>query len=168
MRTKILTIIATSIAIACFTQIANCQTSTNDLTVSAETQLLIETNSTRVFLAVHLINSSDHDVTVLTKHLNVQTEVSTNRTTFVVGYGNSTVTHDGHPIIPSLYDFSPVTLKPNEEALVSQEVLMANSSPSQTNFVVQYTISSEWAKRFSLWSGTAESQPCNPRVRKAR
>ena len=32
----------------------------------------------------------------------------------------------------------------------------------------QYTISPEWAKRFALWSGSAESKPFAARIRKIR
>src|SRR5205085_11521059 len=123
------------------------------------------TNETRVFLTLHLVNSTDHEVTVLTKHLNAGTDYFTNRVTFNVGYSNSPVTHDGHAIVPSLYDLSPVTLKPNEEAFVTQELPMMRPVTSETKFVVRYTISPEWAKRFALWSGSVESKPFTPRIR---
>jgi hypothetical protein len=147
--------------------VADCQTSTNDLTVSADASLLLNTNDTRIFLTIHLVNSSDHELTVLTKHLNIGTAGSTNQMTIEVGYSGS-VKHDGHTIVPSLYDFSPVTLKPNEEAFIAQEVSVPRSVTSATQFVVRYTISPEWAKRFALWSGSVESESFSPRVRTPR
>ncbi|MDB6068662.1 MAG: hypothetical protein JWR26_4870 [Pedosphaera sp.] len=168
MKTKILqTIALTLLCIGAFS-VARAQTNTNDLTLDAEAQILQGTNETRVFLTIHLVNSTDHEVTVLTKHLNVGTDYSTNRVTFVVGYGNSAITHDGHAIVPSLYDFSPATLKPDEEAVVTQELPMLRPVMSETKCVVKYTISPEWARRFALWSGSVESKPFSARIRKPR
>jgi len=168
MKTKTLQAIVMAIVCICTTRVAEGQTSTNDLTVSAEAQLLLDANDTRVFLTIHLVNSSDHDATVLTKRLNVQTSGSTNEMSINIGYG-STVTHDGHTIVPSLYDFSPVTLKPNEEALISQEVPMPpRSLMAETKLVVRYSISPEWARRFALWSGSVESKSFGAIIRKPR
>jgi hypothetical protein len=166
MKTRTLHAIVMAIVCLFTTHVADGQTSTNDLIVSAEARLLLDTNDTRVFLTIHLLNSSDHDATVLTKHLNIQTDGSTNQMSFNVGCG-STVTHDGHTIVPSLYDFSPVALKPNEEALISQEVaLQPRSLMPETKFIVRYTISPEWAKRFALWSGSVESKSFGALIRK--
>ena len=91
--------------------------------------------------------------------------------TFIVGYGDPAIAHDGHTVVPSLYDLSPVTLRPNEEAFVSQETRGMGSPDdvtTDTQLVVRYTISPEWAKRFALWSGAAESKPFTARIRKTR
>lgn len=130
-----------------------------------------DTNGARVFLTMHLINTGDREITVLTKHLNVQVEGSTNQTTFIVGYCDPAIAHDGHTVVPSLYDFSPVTLRSNEEAFVLQETRGMGSLDdvtADTQLVVRYIISPEWAKRFALWSGTAESKPFSARIRKLR
>ena len=136
--------------------------------MTAEAQLLLDTNDTRVFLTIHLLNSTNYEVTVLTKNLNTGIDWSDSPMTFLVGYGNVAITHDGHTIVPSLYDFSPVTLKPNGEAFISQEVHNVSHATAETQFVVRYTISREWAKRFALWSGSAESKPFRARIRKPR
>lgn len=171
MKIKSIQTLVITIACICAAHVAHCQTSANDLTVSAEAQLLQDTNDTRVFLTIHLVNSSDHEITVLTKNLGMQTDGSANQMIFIVGYSNPAVTHDGHTIVPSLYDFSPVTLKPNEEAFVSQEIVGMRSLKQitpETKFTVRYTISAEWAKRFALWSGSVESKSFSPRIRKPR
>ena len=157
-------------AIACIyaAQMGQCQTSSNDLTLTADAQLLMDTNNTRVFLTIHLVNSTDHEITVLTKNLNMGMEAASNQMVFALGYSDPVITHDGHAIIPSLYDFSPVTLKPNEEAFISKEIQNVREAVPETKFVVRYTVSPEWAKRFALWSGSAESKPFTPHVRKPR
>jgi hypothetical protein len=162
---------AVAVVCLCAAHIVQGQTAPNGLTVSAEASVLPDTNGARIFLTLHLINTGDHEITVLTKHLNIQVEGSSKQTTFTVGYGNPAITHDGHPIVPSLYDFSPVTLRPNEEAFVSQETggLDARDEvTANTQLVVRYTISPEWGKRFALWSGAAESKPFTARIRKSR
>jgi hypothetical protein len=171
MKTKTLQSIVLAIVCICSTEIANCQTSTNDLAVSAEAQLLMDSDDPRVFLNIHLINLADHEVTVLTKDLNIEIQRSANQMTFVVGYANPAVTHNSHAIVPSLYAFLPVTLKPNEEAFISKEVAGMRDLKQVTpevKFVVRYTISLEWAKRFSLWNGSVESKAFNARLKKPR
>jgi hypothetical protein len=166
MKTKSLQLVALTLTCICTFATARGQTSTNELMVNAEARILQDTKETRVFLTIHLVNLTDHEVTVLTKHLNAGMDGSANRMTFIVGYGNPAVKHDGHAIVPSLYDFSPVTLKPNEEAFVSQEIPAMRPLTQETQFVVRYTISPEWAKRFALWSGSVESKPFSARIRK--
>lgn len=171
MNTQTLRYLLLILFCACTPLPAQCQSSAPELLVSAEGQLLTATNNTLIFLTIHLVNSSDHDVTVLTKNLSLELDGSATQMNFTVGYSNPAITHDGHPIVPSLYDFSPVTLKPNEEAFVSKEISgMPNLKQitPETKFVVRYTISPNWAKRFSLWSGAAESKPFNARLRKSR
>src|ERR1035441_9599399 len=73
-----------SVTCICTFAIARGQTSPNDLTVNAEAQILQDTNETKVFLTIHLVNSTDHEVTVLTKHLNARMDGSANRMTFAI------------------------------------------------------------------------------------
>jgi len=168
IKTKMKTLQTILLAIICLgtAQSVQSQTSTNDLTMTAEAQLLMDTNNPRVFIVVHLLNTTDHEITVLTKSLNYQLELDGNPMVISLGYGNPALTYEGHPIIPSLYDLSPVTLRPNEEAYFSQEVHSPDPIAPETRFVVRYAITPEWAKRFALWSGTIESKPITPHVRK--
>jgi hypothetical protein len=168
MKTKIIQYIVLAVAFICAAQVGQCQTPSSDLAVTAEAQLQMDTNGTRVFLTIHLINTTDHEVTVLTKNLNMEMEAASNQMVFTLGYSNPVITHDGHAIIPSLCDFSPVTLKPNEEACISKEMHNVKRAVPETQFVVRYAISSEWAKRFALWGGTVQSKPFSPLVRKPR
>jgi hypothetical protein len=171
MKTSTIWTIAATVACLWFAEAARAQVASGGLTVGAEASLLPDTNGARIFLTVHLINTTDHDITVLTRHLNVEVDGSARQTTFTLGYANPAITHDGHPVIPSLYDFSPVTLKPNEEAFVVQETHGLGGPEevtADTQLTVRYTISPDWAKRLGLWSGAAESKPFTARVRHAR
>jgi hypothetical protein len=163
MITKIAHSIAIAIACLCTAQIARCQTPA--LTLTAEAQLLNDNNETKAFLTIHVINSTDHEVTVLTKNLNTTVETNGNQVSISLGYSDPAITHDGHAVIASLYDFSPVTLRPHEEALVRTEINRLSLVVPDTQFVVRYAISPEWAARFALWSGSVESKAFSPRVR---
>lgn len=168
MKIKILQYIVMVMTCVYASQTGQCQTSANDLTLTADAQLWMDTNDIRVFLTIHLVNSTDHEITVLTKNLNMGMEAASNQIIFALGYSAPAITHDGHAIIPSLYDLSPVTLKPNEEAFITKEVHNVRQVVPETQFVVRYAISPEWSKRFTLWSGSVDSKAFNPHVRKPR
>jgi hypothetical protein len=160
--------LALIIASFCFAEAAHSQGNTNGLQVSAQASLRIETNSPRVFLTVQLVNTSDHEITVLTKNLNLDFKPSSDQLELTIGYSGR-VSHGGHLLIPSLYDFAPVTLRPNEAAFIKHEVihgLEALGKRSDLPLVVAYSVSSEWGKRFGVWSGTAKTSPLTATVRK--
>ena len=166
MTARCLACIAIVIACSWGTLKAAAQISTNGLTLSAEAQLLLETNDTRVFLTVHLLNSSDHEIVVLTRGLNAGFVATGKQMSFTFGFGNPSITHEGHKIVPSLYDFSPVTLQPNEEAFFSKEMGGVKQVAPDSHFVVRYEITSEWGKRFTVWCGSVQSKPIRARLRK--
>jgi len=168
MKTRTIQRIILAIACICVPRIAPCQTSANDLMVSAEARVLLETNNTRIFLTVHLVNATDHELTVLTQGLDASTSMDMFGKQMIlhISYANAGVKHDGHQIVPSLYALLPVRLKPNEEAFISKEIHYPKEVTPETQFVVRYTISSEWAKRFALWSGSAQSKPFSASIRK--
>ena len=148
---------------------AESQSSSTGLEVSAEASLLVDTNNPRVFLTVHLVNTSDRELTVLTKQLNLVVQPSSDHLVLSIGYGDPAVTHHGHPVVPSLYDFSPVRLQPNEEALVQREVsggLGVLGKDNDTALVVAYTVSAEWGKRFAVWSGAVMTAPFKASIKK--
>lgn len=143
------------------------QNNSNDLVVTAEASLLPDPQP-RLFLQVYLLNNSDKEITVLTKNLNLSTSSEKQGWTYVLGYEGA-VHHDGNPIMPSLYDFSPVTLKPKEKALITKELTGGRSLRSITNdtpLTLRYVVSKEWGERFKVWSGTTESKPFQAKVRK--
>jgi hypothetical protein len=122
-----------------------------------------------LFLTLELLNTSEHEVTVLTKNLNVGVEPSANSVALSLGYSNPAVTYQGHPVIPSFYEFSPVTLRPHEAALVRQEVargLDVLRDRSDLPLVISYSVSSEWGERFKVWSGTVKTTPITASLRK--
>ena len=172
MKIKILQIIGVIVASVCFSQTASCQTSANGLAISAEGSLLADTNAPQLFLVVHLLNTTNHDIVVLTKKLNCGFDSDEpNKWTCTLGYKDPAVTYQGHLIIPSVSDFSPVTIKPNEEAIITQSVdlsMMQNDLDFQKEFqiTVYYAISPEWGNRFSTWNGSAMAKSFVPTLKK--
>jgi hypothetical protein len=122
MKTKIQKILIVIITCICAAQSARCQTSANGLAVSAEASLSPDTNAPQLFITIHLLNTTNRDLVVLTKKLNFDFDVDASPWTFNIGYNDSGVTYQGHLIVPSVSDFSPVTIKPNEEAFITQLV----------------------------------------------
>lgn len=169
MKPTTLKTLALIIASLCFTGVARSQSSTNELQVKAQASLLTDTNNPRLFLTVYLLNTSDHELTVLTKNLNLGIGGQPDdQMVLEVGYSGS-VGYEGHPIIPSLYDFSPVTLRPNEQAFIRREItngLETLGKRNDTPLVVRYLVSPEWGKRFGVWSGSIATIPFTASVRK--
>jgi len=166
MTLKKLTLVLTFV---CVTWMARSQTNSNGLEVSARASLYTATNTPHLFLTIKLLNTSDHDVTVLTKNLNVGVEPTTNSVVLSLGYGNPLVTYQGHPVIPSLYEFSPVNLRPDEAALVRHEIaagLDVLRTRNDLPLLISYSVSSEWGERFGVWSGTVKTPPITASIRK--
>jgi hypothetical protein len=173
-------------ASVCIAGTAQAQTNSTELAakrlnVTAQAMLRIEPNNPKLFLTVQLINNSDQEVTVLTKSLQVliephQSPDSNGKRSFDqlgLKFGiTGQVTYDGHLLIPSLCDFSPVTLRPNEAAYFSHEVkevgngLALLEKRSDLPLVVKYSVSPEWGKRFAVWSGSVETLPFTATLRK--
>src|SRR5690349_7576457 len=67
---------------------AQSQTNSNGLEVSARASLFTGTNYPQVFLTMKLVNTTHHEVTVLTKNLNVAIEPTTDHLVISLGYCN--------------------------------------------------------------------------------
>ena len=149
------------------------QTNKGGLTVSAEGYLL--TNIVpQLVLTVHLINTTNHDITVLTKEktstpmtmwipINETPEPKTFQCTIGLYH---TSKHQGHLIVPALSELAPVTLKPNEEALVPLTIEQNKEHPNalegvtkDTLIIMRYFVTAEWGTRFGCWSGMVSSEP---------
>jgi len=163
------------VILTCLSSIGSAfgQTNSTELTVNATAALLVQTNKPELFLQIHLINSSDHEIVVLTKNLNWNFETKHEKSWgCTVSYSNPLVTHEGHPVIPSLYELAPVTLQPNEEAfitrLVENDFNQITSLTGDTEILVNYAVSTNWGNRFRVWSGSATSKPFKAHVRKPR
>jgi hypothetical protein len=169
MKTKIVKLVALIIVCACASFSAKSQTTSNGLTVSAEASFLTDTNAPQLFLTVHLLNTTNHGIVVLTKGLQYDfSEISeigaphTNQKSWTVGYNQPGVTYQGNLVVPPLHDLSPVTIKPNEKAIVTK--LIDDSDPldgitKDTQITITYAISQDWASRFGTWSGSTTSKP---------
>ena len=154
----------------CLAGSVRSQNITNELQVSAQASLLLTApNSPRIFLTVQVVNTSDHEVTVLTRNLNEGIGGRPNeKLVLSMGYSGS-AQYGEHPLIPSLYDFSPVTLRPNEAAFIKKEInygLDALQKRSDLPLIFQYSIAPEWGKRFGVWSGSVQTAPFTATVRK--
>jgi hypothetical protein len=171
MKNKILQIIAVIIVSVCFSQTANCQTNTNGLAISAEGSFLADPTAPQLFLTVHLLNTTNHEIVVLTKKLNFDFDMDDpNKWICTLGYKDPGVTYQGHLIIPSVSDFSPVTIKPNEEAIITQlvdESMLLKDFKQGTQIAVCYAISPEWGNRFSTWNGSVMSKSFVPTLKKS-
>jgi hypothetical protein len=163
------------VACFCAAHSAFCQTNQNGLAISAKASLLLGTNESKLFFEVHLVNTTNHEITVLTRKLNCSFNgfaLGNEKASWECKLGLSeAVTHDGHRVVPSLYDFSPVTLRPNEKAVITQEVehfSLSKPLTEDSQIAVRYEISSEWASRFALWNGFVTTKPFNASVKKPR
>jgi hypothetical protein len=178
MKIKIVKLIFLIIACICAVRSAESQNIPNGLEVSATASLRGDTNAPQLFLIVHLLNTTNHDIVVLTKNLNFDGSdfeaagvPDTNKKSWTLGWGNPAISYQGHVVVPSLYDFSPVTLRPNEEAIITQ--LEDNSEllkdiTKDTQITITYTISSDWGSRFGTWNGSATSEPFKATLKKSR
>jgi hypothetical protein len=120
---------------------------------------------------VHLLNTTNHEIVVLTKKLNFDFDMDDpNKWICTLGYKDPGVTYQGHLVIPSVSDFSPVTIKPNEEAIITQlidEGMLLKDFKKGTQIAVCYAISPEWATRFSTWNGSVMSKPFVPTLKES-
>ena len=164
MKTKIIKLVALTIVSVCASLSAHCQTNSNGLAIiSTDASLGTDAshgNAPSLFLTVNLLNTTNHDIVVLTKNLNCGFDRdNTNKWAGTVGLDDSTVvTYQGHKIVPSFYDFAPVTLRPNEVAVVSATDYFPTFT-TNTQITVRYSISADWGSRFGTWVGSVTSEP---------
>ena len=169
MKSKILKFLA--VIITCLVaQSAICQSNANGLTVNAEASFLADSKAPQLFMTIHLLNTTNHEIVVLTKNLNVSFDLggNTNNLDCSLGYNDPAVTYQGHLVIPPVSNLSPVTIKPNEEAFFTQLVehgRILKRITKETQITLHYAISPEWGSRFSTWSGSAISNPCNVSIK---
>jgi hypothetical protein len=165
MKTTIAKTIALTFISICVSLSARCQTNSNGLAIIAtDASLVTNTNAPSLFLTLCVLNTTNHDLVVFTKGLDSDlTESDTNKWICNIGMDdNSSVTCQGHTIIPSFYDFSPVTIRPNEVASVWQSFdLTMSDVKTNSQITVHYSISPDWARRFVTWAGSVTSKPFN-------
>ena len=163
MKTIIAKLITIAIVCVYASFSADSQTNSNGLAVIATTASLgADTNAPKVSLMFGLLNTTNHDIVVLTKGLDGSfSQSDTNKWDCTVSYDDDQeMTCQGHKVVPSFYDFAPVTIRPNEVAVVSQSFdLFAPHPTTNAQVTVRYSISTNWAGRFGTWSGSVTSQP---------
>ena len=123
---------------------------------------------TKLGVEVRLLNSTNHDITVLTKDSTWSGGLSTcwlDDTQYVcmLSFDNQ-VSSGGHPVAPSLADLEPVTVKPGEVAIC--HLRFANSPISKLDrlgknspVVIRYEVPPSLGARFGCWSGKIQSKP---------
>jgi hypothetical protein len=160
------------IPLICAACTAQGQTNATELKVSAKASLLLDANNPKVLLTILLINTGNKELTVLTRNLNLSVERvagSPNHTTIEIGYADPPITYDGHALMPSLSDFSPVTLRPKEAAFIQQEVTgLSAEITKDPQFTVEYKISSDWGARFAVWHGSVTTERFTASIRQPR
>jgi hypothetical protein len=108
-------------------------------------------------LRVTLINIGNQPVTVVTDHLDQQSETKDDGSTKLTIGMNGKVTKDGHLVVPSLTRLAPVTLQPGEAAMLEEDPLGNMHDYKGGRLTVEYSVSDFWGKRLSIWSGSASA-----------
>lgn len=146
----------------------NFPDSSGGLNVSAEAFVYsVSNDSPKLRVIIHLLNTTNRDLTVLTKdeassHFNLSSDKTKFR--FWASFDTG-LKWDGHPVVPSLYKFEPVTLRPNEVALCAFDVEQNGSAKTlqgltkDSPIVIWYSISQDFADRYGCWSGDIATKP---------
>jgi len=144
--------------------IAACALVATGVTLAGESQsgLKVELNARqlgkKLIVRVHLANTGEKNITVLTTGLNCIRSKEGDVFEVTFGY-QSSVTYEGRPVIPSLTTFSPVTLRPGEMAVISNVSSKFERLPESGKLLVTYEIAQEWGKRFNIWFGKVSCAP---------
>ena len=136
------------------------------LSVSADA-FLIKQGDAKLHVIIHLLNTTNHDITVLTKdRSNSFFNLSSDKTRFRFWFSfDSGLMWDGHLVVPSLPELAPVTIKPNEVALCLMDVEQNDQSKTlqgltkDSPIVISNSISSALGARFGCWSGRIDTTP---------
>ncbi len=124
--------------------------------------------SQKLSVTIVLLNTTNHDITVLTKaghshYFNMSSDKTRFRFWYSFDFGSATL--DGHLIVPSLPELAPVTIKPNEVALCHMIVEQNDASKTlqgltkDSPVVISYEVSPALGARFGCWSGRIDTRP---------
>jgi len=118
-----------------------------------------------------VVNSGKEEVTIVTEHLDsgfFGIDKDTNSLRCILSFDSEIKYEKEHRIVPSIYKYAPVTLKPGEAAMVnyyrdysktSNRKGIRENNLEADNIIITYKISSFWAERFNLWQGEIQSSP---------
>jgi hypothetical protein len=181
MKIKIIQLVVLTSIYICASFSAHCQTNSNGLAivnVLAGFASESDPNRVKLDLYVYVLNTTNHDITILTKSLvpglifrGIPEETHSTNALCEIGLSDSfNNTYQGHAIIPSLSDMAPVTLRSNEVGIVILHYPNMNKSIATTNMqmTVKYSIAPNWGSRFGAWTGSIESQPYKVDVSRVR
>jgi len=117
----------------------------------------------KTFADVILVNSGTDDVTVFTRGLSQSLESMDNGKTHELVLTMNEVTWNGHKLVTSTCDYSPVRLKAGECAkyhfLPHPFTNPFKRIPAgASSLAVVYSINADQAKRHGIWSGKATSK----------
>jgi|SRR5580692_2341575 hypothetical protein len=118
-------------------------------------------------VVVHLLNTTNHDITVLTKTGHSRYfNLSSDKTKFMFWFWFDTAgTWEGHLVAPSLPELAPVTIKPNEVAFCFMDVEQNDTAKTlqgltkDSPMVISYKVMPELGARFGCWSGRIDTKP---------
>ena len=125
-------------------------------------------DSTNLTVTIVLLNATNHDLTVFTKaghshYFNMSSDKTKFRFWYSFEFGSATL--GGHPIVPSLAELAPVTIKPDEVALCHM-IFRQDDTPrtvqgltKDSPIVVSYEVSPASGARFGCWSGRIDTKP---------
>jgi hypothetical protein len=136
------------------------------LSVSAEAYLY-PTGDPKLHVVVRLLNTTNHEITVLTKDsnrrfMNMSSDKTKFRFLFWLGFG---LKWNDHTVVHSLTEFAPVTLKPDEVAECLMDVEQTDQSKTlqglteDSPVVISYQVSPAMGARFGCWSGRIDTKP---------
>jgi hypothetical protein len=145
----------------------NVPDSADGLSVSA-IAILIPTGDPKLYVTIQLLNTTNHDITVLTKtgsssYFNLSSDKTKFRFWFWFDFGSTTL--GGHLIVPSLPELAPVTIKPNEVALCHMMIGQNDASKTlqgltkDSPIVISYEVSRASGARFGCWNGRIDTKP---------
>ena len=100
-------------------------------------------------------NNGENDIKVLTRNLQCTLFNYDDRPKELSIDLSAQMNIDGASVIPSLYDFSPVTLKPGEIAEIQVEY---RDRTNLEHVILIYDMRNNIARRFSAWDGMIQSE----------
>jgi hypothetical protein len=141
--------------------ILTLSTSHADSSPTIEAHVVLNKNTPKgplLGVVLIVVNTTDKDITVLTKIKNGIYYSDAESPKVQIGFG-STHTRSGHLIIPSIASFEPVTIRPGEATEISSEISSKylESLNDGDEIVVKYIVSDQWAERFDLWNQKNET-----------
>lgn len=114
---------------------------------------------TDLIVLFYLKNVGEKEATVLTKRLLIGFGTPKGRPPEIELSLNGSLSFEDSLVVPSFYEFAPVTLKSGESAMVR---LPYHCRHKFERVVVVYDMFNDWSKRFGTWYGRVRTEPLKP------